>query len=195
MGLHDITLKFFCFLLCRIEELCPNHSGNSKSAAAFIRTQCLPEALKRLGFPNQKKQTQHLIKQLCWIHLSLCKNKTDFAKQLWSVFQPQSCCSFPTTIFNLNFGTYSHSLTIIISTIFKRLGLQINWYSHNELRHWEVWTGAQVSRKPFQCLHLQHVLVRGGWGKHLLFLKLKWISKRAKSDMMQNQCNTKGSSS
>lgn len=37
--------------------------------------------------------------------------------------------------FNLNFGTYSLSLTIIISTVFKRLGLQIHWYSNNELRH------------------------------------------------------------
>lgn len=72
-GSRDITLQFFGFLLCRIEELCPNHSGNSKPAAAFIRTQCLPEALKFLVFPNQKKQTLHLIKQLlCWIHLSLC---------------------------------------------------------------------------------------------------------------------------
>lgn len=52
-----------------------------------------------------------------------------------SATEPQSYCYSLPPSFNLNFGTYSLPLTIIISTVFKRLGLQIHWYSNNELRH------------------------------------------------------------
>lgn len=165
-------LNFFCFLLCRIEELCPNHTGNSKPAAAFIRTQCLPEALKCLGFPNQKKQTHHSIKHLlCWIHLCLCENKTDFAKLCGSVFQPELLQLPYHHLFIWILGPIAFSLPLLSLLFLKALilfvGPQIDWYRDNELRHWGVWMGAQVSRKPFQCLHLQRVSVRGGWGKHL----------------------------
>lgn len=130
-GLHDITLQFFCFLLYRIQELCPNHSGNYKPAAAFIRTQCLPETLKCLGFPNQKKQTQHLTKQLhCWIHLC-ARTKLVLQSCGDQFFSHRAIADSLPPFFNLDFGTYSLPLTIIISTIFKRLGVQINWCIHN----------------------------------------------------------------
>lgn len=108
-GLHDITLSFFCFLLYRIQELCPNHSGNYKPAAAFIRTQCLPETLKCLGFPNQKKQTQHLTKQLqCWIHLSV-QEQNWFCKAVVVSFSATELLQIP----------YHHFLTWILGpTVF-----------------------------------------------------------------------------
>lgn len=121
----DHTL-IFCFLLCRIQELCPNRRGNSEPVTAFIRTECLPEALKYLGFPNQEKQTQHLMKQLLYcIHLRLCKKKKiGFAKLWWPVFQSQRYCSFHTVTFSFEF--WGLQLLIIIITILKRLGPQIH---------------------------------------------------------------------
>lgn len=93
--------------------------------------QCLPETLKCLGFPNQKKQTQHLTKQLhCWIHLC-ARTKLVLQSCGGQFFSHRAIADSLPPFFNLDFGTYSLPLTIIISTIFKRLGVQINSCSHN----------------------------------------------------------------